>query len=292
MDIILQTKTATSLSYPASDSGLTNSPLRPPPLHLLPCEISYTGLAKVDTYFLIEEAEEPKAVYNGSLGLASSAPSTNFLTSQTLATSSFVENEADEREYQGKLELNSSSNGAEVNTGFDSEKTVDIRDKMVVEELDVTKMDIDEIENNPDTKADTRSASKEKVYSSYFRGRKLIGREVVLIKGYEGYIFEETGMKSKSSFSSTLQKSQLPTPPDIINYEDPISDLDLEILKRSQSTDQEMVRCWEATRKFDRFVVWGHDELPEQWNDDVIRSLEWLEIAKAIHQPTPPVTKV
>ena len=78
---------------------------------------------------------------------------------------------------------------------------------------------------------------------AHFRGRKLKGVQVDLPKGYQGYI---------------IKASRRP------------HDMD---------EDGEFAR---TESKISQLTVWEHDDLPTTSNNSVLRSLAWLEMAKAV----------
>lgn len=47
----------------------------------------------------------------------------------------------------------------------------------------------------------------------------------------------------------------------------------------------DQTRDWETIHKFDSFMVWEHNEIPSLSNNQILKSLEWLEISKAVSDP-------
>ncbi|CAG8493382.1 1573_t:CDS:2 [Ambispora leptoticha] len=151
-------------------------------------------------------------------------------------------------------------------------------EQLVNREIDASKKP----DSNETESASLSSPPIANTLCSSFRGRKLIGHEVVLKDGYEGFIFKETSMKPTSSFKesslllTTISSVSNSNDENENNNDDHLSDLDRELLELTTCDEETMIRCWEtAHEKFDRFTVWGHDELPESWNCP-------------FHEPTPP----
>ncbi|CAG8571794.1 ribonuclease H2 non-catalytic subunit-domain-containing protein [Gigaspora rosea] len=99
--------------------------------------------------------------------------------------------------------------------------------------------------------------SIEPLYETFFRGRRLIGKRVMLDDKHEGCIFKE------SSYTS--------------NKPNPLANGEIE-----------ETRSWETSHKFHSFMVWEHDTVPLPSNNRLLNSLDWLEIANVVHEPTSP----
>ncbi|CAG8493609.1 11325_t:CDS:2 [Scutellospora calospora] len=94
------------------------------------------------------------------------------------------------------------------------------------------------------TLMDEPTNPKETLYETFFRGRRLIGKDVILDDEYEGCIFKES-----------LHKSN------------------------------EEMRNWETSLKFNSFMVWEHNTIPQPSNNRLLSSLDWLEVSNAVHEP-------
>ncbi|KAJ7969286.1 Ribonuclease H2 subunit C like [Quillaja saponaria] len=88
------------------------------------------------------------------------------------------------------------------------------------------------------------------VEEAYFRGRKLQGTTVSLPEGYCGFVL---GKKSNGK-------------------------------RISSDMSEENSNCWKVNATFENIMYWNHDSLPSQ-NDAFLRSLHWLTVAKALHNP-------
>ncbi|CAG8573931.1 20490_t:CDS:2 [Cetraspora pellucida] len=95
------------------------------------------------------------------------------------------------------------------------------------------------------------SRPTETLYESFFRGRRLIGRHVMLDDEYEGCIFKESYTPNKSG---------------------PLA-INMEIEER---------RTWETSHKFHSFIVWEHNTVSLPSNNRLLSSLDWLEVANAV----------
>ncbi|CAG8730224.1 2622_t:CDS:2, partial [Racocetra persica] len=94
------------------------------------------------------------------------------------------------------------------------------------------------------------SGPTETLYEAFFRGRRLIGRHVMLEDEYEGCIFKESYTSNKSGPLTT----------------------NMEIDEK---------RTWETFHKFHSFMVWEHNTVPSPSNNRLLSSLDWLEVANA-----------
>ncbi|CAG8508143.1 3417_t:CDS:2, partial [Ambispora gerdemannii] len=271
MEIFVNTKNNCSTFPDSSNSSHSCSITqvktipKPPTLHLLPCNVDFEGPAKVDTYFLIEQLVDHEV---------------------TLQHQYRVKEEEKNPKQNGNGTSNNGINDINMRVDIDHDNNVNT----VPEKSNGAGKDASKKSDSNEKTKDPPSAS----LSSSFRGRKLIGREVILKDGYEGFIFKETSMKPTSSFKEsslllTTISSVSNNNENENNNDDHLSDLDRELLELTACDEEIMTRCWEtAHEKFDRFTVWGHDEFPESWNCQIIKSLEWLEISEAFHKPTPP----
>ncbi|CAG8462277.1 3800_t:CDS:2 [Diversispora eburnea] len=116
---------------------------------------------------------------------------------------------------------------------------------------DKQKRDLINVTN--DNNSDNNESNE--LYETFFRGRRLIGKIHEINKDCEGYIFKE-------------------------------ANIDKEITQDEEMNEQ--TRDWNTIRKFDSFMVWEQNEIPSPSNNQILKSLEWLEISKVIHEPTPP----
>jgi ribonuclease H2 subunit C len=98
---------------------------------------------------------------------------------------------------------------------------------------------------------------------SYFRGRKLHGKQLKVPKGYRGVVL--------SSTDRTLPKKPLS-----VTAED------------DQDTEETPeVKVMEEQSEFDDLMVWGHEALPEDTSDPYVRGMEeWIAFAKEVRCPT------
>ncbi|KAK7509062.1 ribonuclease H2, subunit C [Phyllosticta citriasiana] len=103
---------------------------------------------------------------------------------------------------------------------------------------------------------------KEGTHTAFFRGRKLKGRRIQLPDGYRGALLSTT--------NRTLPQN---------NTQAGGEDDDNE-----QDEDAVEVRVVEEVGQFDRVVVWGHENEPDETEDPYSRGLtEWLAFAQAMH---------
>ncbi|EME40791.1 hypothetical protein DOTSEDRAFT_27397 [Dothistroma septosporum NZE10] len=97
--------------------------------------------------------------------------------------------------------------------------------------------------------------------TSYFRGRKLLGKGVRLPAKYTGMVLQK-------------MEKVLPQPPRLAEEDD-------------EDEDEEQpveVKTMEAIGNFDEVAVWGHEMLPQEREDVYVKGLqEWIGFAEAMH---------
>ena len=109
-----------------------------------------------------------------------------------------------------------------------------------------------------------RHKSKDlEILESAFRGRALTGAEIKVPHGFHGSILER-----QEENEPTLESSD----------ESPHNDR----VQRCKTAGS-----WKVTGRFDRFLYWNHDLLPNK-SDSVHRAMEWPDLAAALHRPIDP----
>jgi ribonuclease H2 subunit C len=94
---------------------------------------------------------------------------------------------------------------------------------------------------------------------SYFRGRKLHGKQLKVPKGYRGVVLSSTDRILPKETSSA-------------------------IVEDDQGTEETPeVKIMEEQSEFDNLVVWGHEALPEDTLDPYMRAMkEWISFAREV----------
>ncbi|KAK8192016.1 ribonuclease H2, subunit C [Phyllosticta capitalensis] len=94
--------------------------------------------------------------------------------------------------------------------------------------------------------------------TTFFRGRKLKGKELKLPDGYRGALLSTT--------NRTLPKDNV------------------QAGEEEDDDEEAEIRVIEEVGQFDRVVVWGHESVPDEAEDPYSRGLtEWLSFAEAMH---------
>lgn len=97
--------------------------------------------------------------------------------------------------------------------------------------------------------ADTNNIT---LYESTFRGRRLLGRRVPVPDGYAGHIIALT--------------------PDV--------EMEVGVEAEERPSRNQLVEL----AQFDELLVWGHDQVPEEGSDPVVKSLsEWVAFAGRVN---------
>jgi ribonuclease H2 subunit C len=112
-----------------------------------------------------------------------------------------------------------------------------------------------------ETKDEACSSPSTKL-TAYFRGRRLLGRSIAIPEGYNGSVLRIT--------KDVLQK---PGPPVICGEED-------------DHEEEEEITTYvaEEQSKFDKIIVWGHEVVADEAEDQYIRGVEeWIGFAESIH---------
>jgi ribonuclease H2 subunit C len=98
---------------------------------------------------------------------------------------------------------------------------------------------------------------------SYFRGRKLHGKQMKVPKGYRGVVV--------SSTDRILPKTAPPIEDD-------------DVVEIEEEVD---VKIMEEQSEFDHIMLWGHEALPDEIADPYIRGIEeWIALAEQVCFPS------
>ncbi|MCJ1231558.1 hypothetical protein MMC12_008235 [Toensbergia leucococca] len=108
--------------------------------------------------------------------------------------------------------------------------------------------------------------------TAYFRGRKLLGREVKIPKGYKGVVVTETDRFVKED-GLDIDRRRTVDEDDEDDEED--------------DEEDEPVKVLEETAVFQEIFVWGHEAVPEADHPFVRGIEEWIAFADAIHSTSP-----
>ena len=102
-------------------------------------------------------------------------------------------------------------------------------------------------------------ASNVAAYEVTFRGRRLLGRRVPVPDGYAGHIIALTPEVGQCEVGLNV-------------------DAGVEVEERPPRN--QLV----ALAQFDELLVWGHEQVPEEGNDSVVKSLrEWVAFAGRVN---------
>jgi ribonuclease H2 subunit C len=94
---------------------------------------------------------------------------------------------------------------------------------------------------------------------SYFRGRKLHGKQLKVPKGYRGVVLSSTDRILPKESSSVMVEDDQDT----------------------EETPE--VKVMEEQSEFDDIMVWGHEALPEDAADPYVRGMEeWIVFAREV----------
>ncbi|MCJ1417773.1 hypothetical protein MMC32_004118 [Xylographa parallela] len=112
---------------------------------------------------------------------------------------------------------------------------------------------------------------------AYFRGRKLLGREVKISDSYRGAIVCETDrflpLSEAPNATGSGTKAPTTTSPTAEDVED----------EDEEEDDIEPTKILEEVATFDDILVWGHEQVPGE-EDVFVRGVqEWLTFAEAMH---------
>ncbi|MCJ1395390.1 hypothetical protein MMC18_008274 [Xylographa bjoerkii] len=112
---------------------------------------------------------------------------------------------------------------------------------------------------------------------AYFRGRKLLGREVKLTDSYRGVIVCET--------DRALSQSECPNASGLVAEAatTATSTAEDEEDRDEEEDEVEPIKVLEEVATFDEIVVWGHEQVPGE-EDVFVRGVqEWIAFAEAMH---------
>lgn len=113
---------------------------------------------------------------------------------------------------------------------------------------------------------------------TYFRGRRLQGRQIKLPAGFGGTLVTARYVQESSPGANVAIVSENPDL-DSVLLEDP----EKTSKRLSESGETENITTMIGEESFDSICVWDHEMLPEK-QDCFIRGIEeWVEIADKIH---------
>jgi ribonuclease H2 subunit C len=106
---------------------------------------------------------------------------------------------------------------------------------------------------------------------AYFRGRRLLGREIVLPPGYKGVLARTT--------ERTVPLGEIRN--DGHCAEGGMQEQDMQ--EEEDEEPEEQVKILEKVGAFERVVVWGHDALPGD-EDQFVRGIgEWIGFSAGVN---------
>ncbi|KAL9107736.1 MAG: hypothetical protein Q9187_008388 [Circinaria calcarea] len=106
--------------------------------------------------------------------------------------------------------------------------------------------------------------------TAYFRGRKLIGKDVPVPEGYKGVVVQTSDRTIPTRSLDPTSNENSPG-----NTIDEPTDVD--------GDEDEPVKVLEQVATFEELVVWGHEVMPEEDETFVKGVGEWIAWAEAIH---------
>jgi len=109
---------------------------------------------------------------------------------------------------------------------------------------------------------------------AYFRGRKLLGREVKINEDYRGVLVQHTDRTLPNSSATDEGKGNSRDTARLVTEEE----------EDAEEEEAEPVKVLEEVGSFDKIIVWGHEQVPGE--DDVfVRGVEeWIGFAQAMHE--------
>lgn len=112
------------------------------------------------------------------------------------------------------------------------------------------------------------STSADGTQTSFFRGRKLLGRTVAIPEGYEGTVLAKTDKLVQEKPNAAAQAAM----------EGDGDEEDTEMIARQEVETKVM----EQQGRFEEVVVWGHEAVPEDEDLYVKGMQEWVGFAEAV----------
>ncbi|KAK9234080.1 ribonuclease H2, subunit C [Lipomyces kononenkoae] len=113
------------------------------------------------------------------------------------------------------------------------------------------------------------SSESHSIHQAYFRGRKLVGKKLVLSEGYKGFILPEAPSLSNLPLQTT--SSYL--------YADGDDNDDEE-----EDELHEQEHKWAPEAEFNELFVWDHDFVPDDTSNPWIAGInEWISFTNRIH---------
>lgn len=127
-----------------------------------------------------------------------------------------------------------------------------------------------------DMSAGRRGGRKAETKTSYFRGRKLLGRTVRVPTGYTGLVLQKTS-------KALPVKPEVPTAEELRALEEGDMNGDDEEMLGGGRDEEVEVKMLEQQAEFDEMIIWGHEAPPDGAEDVYVRGVEeWVAFAEAV----------
>ncbi|KAF9980725.1 hypothetical protein BGZ75_008040 [Mortierella antarctica] len=226
-------------------SGLPLKQLDQTSLHLLPCGIQHDGKANIPGFFFLVDGE-----YTSTSSLSKPADSPSSIVVETLDV---AKNSTKPTATDSLTDSVSTTTATTTTTTTTSTTTAS---------------------STAESLAGTTTESKpSSVPETSFRGRTLKGTVVSVPEGYIGSIYKSVNTPSSQHSNSSKSKG---------NAMDLDEDEEYEAMLRGMQEERKTMR---AQAQFTEFMIWGHDEQPSLTTDKVVRAMQWIDIAKVLHEP-------
>ncbi|KAG0257819.1 hypothetical protein BG011_003748 [Mortierella polycephala] len=216
-------------------------------LNLLPCGIQHNGKANINQFFFLVDGQYVSETPEPGAAQASASSEPCTVIAETLeATTTSATTTATEA-------MASNENGTTTSITSVSTTTA--------------------IAGNA-IRTDALPATSTPVLEVSFRGRTLKGTTISVPEGYMGSIYGpyDAAARHNNSNSNGMDMDM------DMNDEDQ----EYEAMLKGMQEERKTMR---TKAQFKEFMVWGHDEQPSVRNDKVVKAMQWIDIAKVLHEP-------
>ncbi|CAO3565028.1 unnamed protein product [Mortierella alpina] len=229
-------------------SGLPLKQLDQTSLHLLPCGIQHDGKANIPGFFFLVDGEYTSA---SSQSKPANSPSSIMVETLEVATDS--------------------TTSAATTSFTDSMSTTTATNATISTTTTSTTAASSTTASLAGTSIESKPSS---VPETSFRGRTLKGTVVSVPEGYVGSIYRSVNSPASQPSSNNSGNKG--------NAMDLDEDEEYEAMLRGMQEERKTMR---AQARFKEFMIWGHDEQPSLTTDKVVRAMQWIDIAKVLHEP-------
>ncbi|KAF9188148.1 hypothetical protein BGZ51_000713 [Haplosporangium sp. Z 767] len=214
-------------------------------LHLLPCGIQHNGKANINQFFFLVDGQYVSKTSEPAAAQVSASSELCTVIAETLEVTTTSTTTET---------VASDENGTATSTIL----------------MSATKATTETV-----VRTDTLPATSTPVPEVSFRGRTLKGTAISVPEGYIGSIYGSYDATAKHNSNNNSNSNGMD-----MDMDD--EDQEYEAMLKGMQEERKTMR---TKAQFKEFMVWGHDEQPSVKTNKVVKAMQWIDIAKVLHEP-------